>query len=156
MSKRVRYLTIGLLLAAVGLAAYDRMLTYRWVGSTDLTVEFVVVDAETRQPIDGADIAAIEPGKPRADPIRWTTDRDGIAQWEGKTWVSGRQSGLLLTDTCSIGRPDWLLCVDAPGYEKQEPGGLNESASPFRGTVVQAGPAQSKLVVPIALHRSQP
>src|ERR1051325_1169133 len=54
---RRRWLWLVLLLAAPFLLwGFDRLMLVRWVGRTDLEVEFAVTDAESGQSVPGAQI----------------------------------------------------------------------------------------------------
>jgi hypothetical protein len=137
---------------------YDRSGELRWVGFTDLTVEFVVTDAETGRPIESAEILGYPEGggPPGAEPIRWITDQNGVARGEVRRMCSGKQSRLQRTDTFNVHSPPWYLLVSAPGYEGAGPSHLNEPGGLFRGVAVRTGPGQSAMTVPIALRKSVP
>src|SRR5947207_2815681 len=136
VSKGIRYLLVGLALVALAVVLYDRTHIIRWVGSTELTVEFVVTNADTGQPIDGAEIVATNPENQRELPLRWKTDRDGVARWSGQTTCAGAQSGLRFTDTYSVRPSPWFVSVTAPGYQNLEPTWLYEVGGPVRPKAV--------------------
>jgi hypothetical protein len=155
--KTVRYVLIVLGVVAVVAVIYDRSDIVRWVGSTNLTVEFVVTDSDTGEAIAGTEILAYPgDGYPNEIPLRLITDRDGVARWEGKRTSGGTSSGLRFTDTFSVHLPDWMLVVSAPGYQQPDVSYVNEPGGPFRGKAVETGPNHWRLVVPIALRKSEP
>src|SRR6266487_4248331 len=83
---------IGILVVLTLLYLVVAMETH-WVGRTDLTVEFVVTDAETGEPIRGADISIQSYGGLNADghrlqetnrekeELKLTTDEAGTARY---------------------------------------------------------------------------
>jgi hypothetical protein len=134
----------------------DRTNGARSHGETNLTVEFVVTDAATGRPLKGAEIVATNPEDQKQQPVRWTTDREGLAIWQGRAGWNGEESGLLFTNTRAVNKPFWLLHVSAPGYLQPEPTWLHEMGVPKRLWVVSIGSGQDKLVVPIGLRRAAP
>lgn len=60
MSRR-GYLLLSLVAVPLVIVGYDRFTSILWVGSTDLEIEFLVVDAETGDPIPGARSPFIPP-----------------------------------------------------------------------------------------------
>lgn len=96
-----------------------------WVGSTDLEVVLVVVDAETGKPIEGALITIQSFGgfyskedKLRdREPFTLRTDDRGEARRTCHGMMcSGRYGYWGLGDTIASHQPNWLLDVLAPGY----------------------------------------
>ncbi len=157
MSRRWRILLwlVGVpLLAAV---LWDRGQTIRWSGTSTLTVEFVVTDAETGQPVEGAAILIYdemdsrhnEPPKPRAK-----TDRDGMARViSPHQRTGGRESGLRFTNTHYISVPVWHVWFAAPGFVETWPLSIEQD---YRGAATRTGPRQAKLIIPVALRKVRP
>jgi hypothetical protein len=128
----------------------------RWDGMTHLTIEFIVTDEVSGNPVEGAEIFVYdelhssttrEPVKPRL-----TTDRDGTAREHIPNQMCyGSSSRLGFRDTRTVRIPSWLIWVNAPGFTQSEPFWLTEIKS-----TQHVGPGQDKLIVPIALHKSRP
>jgi len=157
LRKRLRTLLIVPGIVALGLLVYDRAVGIVWVGSTELIVELVVTDAETGEPIKGAEIlvSALHDRdfKGQDQPVRMKTDRDGIVrQVCPNATTGGRESGLRFTNTWSVAPRDWILCVRADEYQ-----GIEELtlSGPYRGTTTRTGPGRAKQVVPISLCKSR-
>ncbi len=149
---------VVLSLLLLGAIAYDRTVSVRWVGSTRLTVELRVANAETQQPIDNAEILIFAESnrglEPEDQPVRMRTDRDGTVRHEcPSATTAGQQSGLGFTDTRSVAPRDWLLSVRAEGYVGIEDFTLTGQR---RGTAMSTGTGQAKLVVLIPLRKAQP
>jgi hypothetical protein len=149
------------LLAAIPLAAlgYDRLFKVYWVGGADLEVEFLVVDAATGAPIEGAEVAVqsdggFYEGKERDEaPFALRTDAAGAARRVCRdSMCFGTQSGLRITDTYVVHLPWWTFRVSAPGYEPAGPDFLD---MPERVRQVRrAGPRAAKLEVRVPLRRT--
>jgi hypothetical protein len=142
---------------ALGVLIYDRCPVIVWVGSTDLTIEFVVTDADTGQPVEDADVLIRGRTRHESEDREWQlkTDRGGIARGfaKGQTCV-GRESRLRFTDTYHVYPAEWVVRVKAAGYAETDPLDLHEP--PFRTAARRNGPHQALLVVPIALRKSAP
>ena len=166
MLKLNRYLKrafwAGLALVA-GAILYDRGARLLWDGRTDLTVDFVVTDAATGQPIEGAEIAIVSSGGLNADGYRLQetgrkteefvlkTDGSGTARYVCRGCMRwGSTSGLGLTTTYSVYLPRWCMAARAPGYAETEPFFLNDAHQ----RAANAGP-KARIVVSVALHKSQ-
>jgi hypothetical protein len=154
-SLRIGLICLGVVAAVA--VIYDRFPIIVWVGSTDLTVEFVVTDADTGQPVEGADVLILGRTRHEREDREWQlkTDRSGIARGvvQDQTCV-GRESGLRFTDTYHVYPVEWVVRVKAPGYAETEPLDLHQP--PFRTAAMRNGPRQALLVVPIALRKSAP
>lgn len=158
MRNWLRSSLVALSLLLVGAIAYDRTVCVHWVGSTQLTVELQVVDAETLQPINDAEILIFTESNrglaPEEQPIRMRTNRDGTARHEcPSATTAGQQSGLGFTDTWSVAPQDWLLTVRAEGYVGTDDFTLT---GPHRGTAMRNGTGQARLVVLIPVRKAQP
>src|SRR5262249_9434876 len=156
--KRLRYPLVGLVLAAL-VVGYDRSHAVDWVGSTDLSLEFVAIDGDTAQPIEGADLVVIAETsrylKKNERSFRLKTDETGVARHEILGCLcSGIESGLRFTNTRSVDVPAWLIVCGAPGYQEAEPFWIHEP--PFGEKIERLGPQRDKLVVHIPLRKSQP
>ena len=148
-------------LLVVGLCALAAFLidapTMLWVGRTDLTLEFVVTDAVTGQPIEGADVSIHSSGGFYAEreemDLLLKSDQQGAARYVSRdNMCCGAESTLRFTDTFSAHMPYWSVVVSAPGYVATEPFGLHDH--PARASVKRTAPRQSKVVIPIALRKS--
>jgi hypothetical protein len=73
-------LALGLGLPALGLLVYDRLSFIRWIGPTELTIEFVVKDADSGKPIEGAELHAVDPESSKLPAILLISDQDGVAR----------------------------------------------------------------------------
>jgi hypothetical protein len=148
-------------------------------GRINLTVEFLVRDAESGQPIEGANVVVENWGKriedqgekevklqlerdtpTRRDFVEPTqvfelqTGHDGVAaKVAPKTpySLSIRWYGLWVTD--SVGMPEWRVAVTAKGYTPCETFLL--SSHPACLTAHRTGPGQSKVVFPITMRKLQ-
>ena len=148
------------LLALIFLAAVQEV---HWVGRTDLTVEFVVTDEETGQPIRNAEIAIVswggfyEDGRRmessgiKEERLTLTTDDTGIARYVCRHSMSFGTSGLFTNSYC-VHLPEWTVTMSAVGFVPNEPFFLDHA--PYRRAVKRVGPRQATLVVPIALRKS--
>jgi hypothetical protein len=145
-------LAFGLGLLALGLLAYDRLSVMRWIGRTELTIEFVVTDADSGKPIEGAELHAVDPESSTAPAILLISDRDGIARWQGDAKTVGEMSNLRLTNTRAVHPPVWSVTALTRGYRDSEPLRLHEHAR----NIVQTGPLSAKLVLSIPLRRIAP
>lgn len=129
-----------------------------WVGHTDLSVEFVVTDAENGQPIDGAEVSvhAIEGWEDRVErKFHLRTPPDGIARDVSRRCMcSGRTGYYTSLDTWSVKMPSWRVSVVATGYRPCEPFLLREH--PGRASAQRTAPGQSKVVIPVTLKKSRP
>ncbi len=129
---------------------FERM---RWVGSTDLEVEFLVFDATTRIPIPGATITIQSLGGSgeERDPKEFElkTDDDGRVKRLCKKCMCFGTSGWNI-DTFSVRVPSWLYYASAAGYSSSDRTWLETWEADHR---VQRLRPSSKLVVEIYLQR---
>ncbi|QEL13814.1 hypothetical protein [Limnoglobus roseus] len=96
------------------LLLYDRAVLILWGGRTDLTVEFVVTDGRTGQPIAQAAInLVIDETKTHA----LHTDSGGKATITIPCMTAGRQSGLGLTNSSSVIFSNWQISITASGHQ---------------------------------------
>jgi hypothetical protein len=126
----------------------------KWVGSTDLVVCFLVVDAATGLPIPNATIDVKNDGGLCTDqgPQRFTivTGVDGIAQQTCQHCICfGSRS--LFEHTYIVHLPWWYFTASAPGYSNSEPEFLD---LPLNQQRVQRGNAITKVSIPIRLKQS--
>ena len=130
-----------------------------WVGDRDLEVTFVVTDAETDQPIAGAEID-VQKGREGAfcsdcdGPFKLITDAQGSSRRICKNCMcygySGGQPLFRRKDTFSSHTPDWVFRVSSPGHEKSDPIYIGEPE--FRRTI-QRGDQFATMEVSIKLRR---
>jgi hypothetical protein len=151
---RAEWLVAGLIAALLGLLALPALATTRWVGSTDLEVEFVATDATTGQPVPGAEVEVWSGGgfyeerEPRE--FRLAADPDGRAAYVCRGSMCFGTSSLF-TDTYCVHLPHWWFRVSAPGYEATEP--IDLDVLEYRRAVRKVGPRGAKLVVPVSLRK---
>jgi hypothetical protein len=141
------------LLALVG---YDRVTKVRWVGGTDLEVEFLVTDAASGDPVEDASVSVISDGGfyREQDEKEFTlrTDPNGTAcRTCHDSMCFGTSSGFGFTGTWAVHLPRWMVKVSSPGYEPSELGDVD--VLEFRQQVRRISPREAKLVVPIPLHK---
>ncbi len=156
MRNRVRRILIVAGLCALVVFLIDAP-TVLWVGRTDLTVEFVVTDAATGQPIEGADVSIHSYGGFYAErgemDLLLKADSRGAARYVCRdNMCCGAESTLRFTDTFSAHLPEWSAVVKARGYVSTEPFWLSDH--PARTAVKRIAPRQSKIVIPVALRKS--
>lgn len=137
----------------------------KWVGSTNLTIEFIVTDAETGEPVKDANLAILSYGgfyedgrrlqnsERKEEELKFTTNETGVASYVCRQSMCFGTSSLFKNTYC-VHLPYWYVTVGAAGYTTNEPFSLDEL--PYRRAVKRVGPQQAKLVVPIALHKSRP
>ncbi|WP_088253405.1 hypothetical protein [Fimbriiglobus ruber] len=134
----------------------DRSYMFYWVGHTDLDVTFVVTDAVSGEPVRGAEIEIQSNDHPNTEDAEreflLVNDTSGIARRECPwTTCSGAQSGLYFTNTYVVHLPHWCYRAGAVGYELTEWAFLTESWRQVR----RVGPGETKLVIPILLHKQR-
>ncbi|MBA4186536.1 MAG: hypothetical protein C0467_00815 [Planctomycetaceae bacterium] len=158
--KRVRTALIVLSLVAITAALFDRLFCIKWIGNTELTVEFAITDAETGQPVVGAtlDIHSetkySRPGE--EDKFQLRSDHDGVARVviPHNTCI-GDTSGLRFTDIRVVYPPQWtILRINAQGYQKSEEFCFFDPR--YRQPIVRLARGKDRLVVPIMLRKSTP
>jgi hypothetical protein len=156
----------GLLLLAttcpvLGLAAwgFDRSQTIRWVGATHLDVQFLVTDADSGQPVQGACIHVWSEGgfydgaweKDRGKLFELRTDAAGRVCRECRNnRCSGTQSRLRFTNSYNVTIPSWSLRVSAEGYQPSTWVDLE-----YAGKCVRAGPERDVLMVHVVLKKTK-
>lgn len=129
----------------------------KWVGRTDLLVQFCVTDAETGQPVSNATVGIRAEAGGFYDACaarRFTiaTDTKGIAQHLCTNCMCfGSRSAF--EDTYVVHLPDWWFHAKASGYSEAEPEYLNQPVHIVR---VQRGKPSATLSVPIQLRQCDP
>lgn len=166
MSKRTKLralCAVGIVLVLL-LMALALSVGIRWVGTTDLAVEFFVTDARTGAPIRGAELAVVNYGgfdedgrrmrRDRIESERFAlrTDDNGFAHRVAmRTTCSGHSSRITpFRDTFAAAEPLWHIVVSAPGYRTTEEKHLGELCD--TRAVERTAPGQSRLVVRVALE----
>jgi hypothetical protein len=155
--KPLQWVVGGLIVLLILMIYFVVSIKIHWVGSTDLTVEFITIDADTGQQIAGAKIKIHSDGgfykerEPRD--FELTTGGDGTAQYQCLNSMCFGTSSML-TNTFAVHLPWWNYIVSAPGYQLSERIYLDTSESARQ--VKRIGLGVSKLVVPITLHRAVP
>jgi hypothetical protein len=153
---RWRWMVLLMAVPPLTVLAYDRAVKSSWVGHADLEVEFVVVDAASDQPIEGAELAIQSDGGFYAErdeaPFTLRTDAGGAARRVcHDSMCFGTQSGLRVTDTYAVHLPWWTFRVSAPGYQPTDPELLDVRERVRQ--VQRVGPRAAKLVVRVPLQR---
>ncbi|HEV3436416.1 MAG TPA: hypothetical protein VG122_03590 [Gemmata sp.] len=155
--KRLQWVVGGLIVLLILMILFLGLIEVHWVGGTDLTVEFVTIDADTGQPIAGSTIKINSEGgfykesEPRD--FELTTGGDGTAQYQCLNSMCFGTSGMF-TNTFVVHLPWWNYTVSAPGYQLSERIYLDTSETARQ--VKRTGPGVSKVVVPIPLHQAVP
>jgi hypothetical protein len=150
------------LLAIMGLAVcgIDRSQTVKWIGATNLQVEFSVIDADSGNPIPAARIEISSDGgfydgggeEDRTRPFELRTDLKGMAHRVCRNnRCIGTQSGLCFTNTYVVYVPQWHVRVSAEGYDASLPLNVYEE---YRGKVRHAGPQDDRLPIQIKLMKA--
>ena len=158
MRTRWRWLVLfGLAVIPLTVWGYDRAFTVHWVGHTDLEIEFVVTDATTGHPVEGAEVAVRPDGglyqerDEAAFALR--TDAAGTARRVcHSSMCFGTQSGLGFTDTYVVHLPWWDVRVSAAGCEPV--GNFFLDVPEYVRQVERVGPRAAKLVVQVSLRKS--
>jgi hypothetical protein len=130
-----------------------------WVGGANLSVEFVVTDADSGQPIPNARINVHCDGghyeEVVADldaPFDLRTNGDGIAtRLLHNSWCTGMTSRLRFTNTHYVHIPNWNLRAFAEGYETSEWINLWQDYP----KKAERGVERNRLQVRIALHKGK-
>jgi hypothetical protein len=145
-------------LLLLGLWGYDHALTVWWIRATNLEVEFIVISAESGQPIPAArievqsDCSWYGEGFEGERAFEVSTDTAGAACKQCRNNVcSGIRSGLCITDTYNVSLPRWRLRVLALGYE---PSAYVNLVEEYNGKVQHEGPERDRLVVRISLQKA--
>jgi hypothetical protein len=155
--KPLQWVVGGLIVLLILMILVLGLIEVHWVGGTDLTVEFVTIDADTGQPITGSTIKINSEGgfykesEPRD--FELTTGEDGTARYICQNTMCFGTSGTF-TNTFVVHLPWWNYTVSAPGYQTSERIYLDSSETARQ--VKRIGPGVSKVAVPIPLHRAVP
>jgi hypothetical protein len=117
-----------LVLAGLGVWAYDRSVVTIGDGTADLDVEFSVVDSATQAPIGDAkiEIQRVHYGvNPPFNNLLIRTDPSGKSHYDCPSSASGnRESALGFTCTYTVLPPEIAMRVSADGYEPREWGSI--------------------------------
>jgi hypothetical protein len=125
----------------------------------ELTVEFVVTDARTGEPVPGAEVSVFNEYLRRAEngaqgeEFTLRTDESGRAhRVSPECRASGRSNRLMpFRNTYGFSAPKWhILSTGAPGYAPTEPVFLSDVPGVTRSG--RSGEMQARMVVPIALE----
>lgn len=149
--------TQWLILAAILIAGVGLLLPstqrVRWVGSTDLEIEFVVTDALTQEPINGATVDVHSDGgfcaEREKDRFALVTDGDGSVKRLLKGCMCFGTSGWNI-DTFVVHLPWWFYQVSADGYSVAA---WTELDIPANVRKVQRGSPAARLVMSIKLDK---
>jgi hypothetical protein len=146
------------LLGAVGLALLVLVIPHlrsaRWVGRGELTIEWIVNDSQSDQPIPNAQIEVFlldRPPTPEGQRLFVvSTDSHGIARRTERVMTAGGDTGFpFFSETDSADVPAWRCRVSAVGFDGSEIANLQE----HRHETEQSTPAKYKLTLPIHLNR---
>lgn len=156
MGRRLKWSAIGIVGIALLLVGYDRVVWRLGVCHGERHVEFVVTDAETGQPIAGAEIhlqwfEETEEGS-RTSPRTLQTGAGGTVRAAfGEVLYVCNESGFGLTEEITVSEPGWKGRVTAPGYAATT---LEVSGSPRYGPPDRRdGPGQVLMTKMITLRR---
>jgi hypothetical protein len=150
---RLQITVVALPLLAWG---FDRVQTIYWVGSTDLQVEFAVIDSDTGGPVPGARVEVQSEGGFSEERDRQefalVAGADGVARKKCRdSMCFGTRSGLRFTDTFVVHLPWWRYRVVADGYRPTAWANLDVLEP--RRQARRVGPGKANLVVPVSLHK---
>jgi hypothetical protein len=116
---RSEWVVVGLIGVVLLIMLLPTFQTIHWVGSTDLEIDFVVLDNATGQPIPGATVEIHSEGgfyeEDYPQDFELVADQDGIATRVCRNNMCCGTSGWNI-DTYSVHLPWWLYRVSAPGY----------------------------------------
>lgn len=137
---------------------FDQFATIHWVGSTDLTIEIVAVDADTNTPIPGFRVEVRSAGgfheEEQKQEFVLTADASGVARKDCRNSMCfGTRSGLGFTDSYAVHLPPWRFRVTAASCEPGEWIDLN--VHEYERQVKRDGPRRAKLTVSVSLRKSR-
>jgi hypothetical protein len=142
--------------------AIDRISLLDWIGGADLSVKFIVTDADTGQPIPNARIHIRCDGgwydeveNDLKAPFDIQTDHEGTAtRLLHNARTTGMVSGLRFTNTYHIWIPIWNLQAFAEGYETSDWINLwgDDTRPPF--CEADRGVEQNRLEIRISLRKA--
>jgi hypothetical protein len=137
---------------------FDRSQMMHWVGVTNLRIEFVVMNADSGQPIPDARIKVkshggfYDGGHEGEGPFELVTDAAGtVSRQLTNNRCIGSVSALKFTDTHHVYMPHWGVQVFAPGYR---PSAWVNLAEEYHGQVERQGPENNRLVVRIPMQKA--
>ncbi|HWG46629.1 MAG TPA: hypothetical protein VN688_27960 [Gemmataceae bacterium] len=136
---------------------FDRVQMIYWVGSTDLVVEFAIMDDTTGTSIPRArvEIQQSEGGFYEDREERefvLVAGGDGLAFRECRqSMCFGTRSGLGFTDTFAVHLPYWRFRVLAGEHEPSE--WIDLDAPQYIRQTRRAGTGEARLTVPVCLHK---
>jgi hypothetical protein len=115
-------LPVAFCVAFVLLSLIDSSQTARWVGSKAVTLRFVVIDAQTKEPIENASLEFIDGDIPQGAPERVLyRDARGSAQLAARCTTSRSVGRLGLLNVAMAQVPPWVLRASKGGYETYGP-----------------------------------
>jgi hypothetical protein len=146
------FIFVAGIVVAIGLFGSVGTTTY-WVGQTDLQIEFVVTDADTRRPIGGATVHVhSELGfclEKDGQDFTMKTDAEGrIIRLYHHCMSGGRESWI--RKTWGVSLPLWMFHATAPGFADGEKIDLRAR---YHRQVRRGDGGPATLVVPIALRK---
>jgi hypothetical protein len=100
------------LLFTTGLVLFLASCVTHWTGSKDVELRFLVVDAQTRAPIEGASVMLSRPGKDYGREVK--TGPDGAASLTVSCWTACKSS--FFEYSGSVMFWDWEINVSKDGY----------------------------------------
>lgn len=153
-------LTVLVIFTLVTIAVYliDRSQTMKWVGVTNLDLDFLVIDADTQDPIPNARVEIFSNGgfydggdEEDQKTFDLRTDATGVARRRcGNNRCIGTQSRLLFTDTYHVYTPMWRVRALALGHEPSPWVWLYDE---YRGKAIHEALQSDRLVVEISLKK---
>jgi hypothetical protein len=139
------------LVAAVLLPALQ---VAKWVGHTDVDIQFRVIDSETHAPIAAATIyIAPQEGLPFDEQTREAfsivTDDNGLAARMATGCMCAGSKGMF-EDTFFPSLPPWTYQVKAEGYEDSA---KLQLVTRENANNAKRGPPHATVVIPVSLHK---
>ena len=140
MFRRLKWFVPLACCAALMVFVYATAFGYLGCGTAKLEVEFQVVDAETGQPIEGAEITIVaRGGHPQIDEMEYPesvttvlqTDPTGsVVQYAGRCFATTSGDRFGYFTTTSVYPPNWKCGASAPGYVPVDPENIHRFAVP--------------------------
>jgi hypothetical protein len=136
---------------------FDRIQFVHWVGSTDLTIAFVVVTGNAEQPVAGARIEVQSEGgfyeEQEKQEFELHTNTDGTAHKVCRNSMCfGARSALGFTNTFAVHLPRWRFRVSAPGFSSS--GWVDLDVLEFQRGARRSDPGKAELLVRISLRKA--
>jgi hypothetical protein len=151
-------IVVVMLVMVVLMLLFEAGLVFRWQGSIDLRITFVVTDADTGAPIPGAAVhvvSADDSGYRNIVPFTFTGDAQGAA----RHWYRGIRCGgssypaMPWRDTWGATTPSWCYYAVASNYCDGE---LQQGMSESPKLVRSGNGSYATVTVPLTLRKLPP